>query len=264
MQMILALFLEIFTMFGKNIQKIRKVKGLSQQAFAELFDLKRAALGAYEEGRSNPKLETVQKIAEYFKLSIDELVSTELTVNRLSHFNDSLTLQPANSFRNNFTAIPCITEQHQAAFIVSQQKAQAIETLPTIHLPLNEYDNYIAYSVTGLEMSYGDRGFFPKDIIVGTPVDIETLHHFEHGELVLIATNSQLLFRRAFAKVDTLDLKCFHDNVDNINLKDESIVLAWKILHVFHYHIPAAKVFVEDKLAMLEKEIMAIKKEAGH
>ena len=27
--------------FGKNIKKIRSVKGLSQQAFAELFDLKR-------------------------------------------------------------------------------------------------------------------------------------------------------------------------------------------------------------------------------
>ena len=43
--------------FGKNIKKIRSVKSLSQQAFADLFDLKRGTLGAYEEGRSEPKIE---------------------------------------------------------------------------------------------------------------------------------------------------------------------------------------------------------------
>ena len=34
--------------FGKNIKKIRIAKKLSQTAFAELFGLKRTALGAYE------------------------------------------------------------------------------------------------------------------------------------------------------------------------------------------------------------------------
>ena len=52
--------------FGKNIRKIRSLKSLSQQAFAELFDLKRGTLGAYEEGRSEPKLETLIKIASNF------------------------------------------------------------------------------------------------------------------------------------------------------------------------------------------------------
>ena len=54
--------------FGKNIRKIRSLKSLSQQAFAELFDLKRGTLGAYEEGRSEPKLETLIKIANYFSI----------------------------------------------------------------------------------------------------------------------------------------------------------------------------------------------------
>ena len=36
---------------GKNIKKLRSVKGLSQAKFAELFDIKRASIGAYEEGR---------------------------------------------------------------------------------------------------------------------------------------------------------------------------------------------------------------------
>ena len=45
--------------FGKNIRKIRTVKSLSQQSFAEMFELKRGTLGAYEEGRSEPKIDTI-------------------------------------------------------------------------------------------------------------------------------------------------------------------------------------------------------------
>jgi transcriptional regulator with XRE-family HTH domain len=75
--------------FGNNIKKIRKTKNLSQAAFAELFNLKRATLGAYEENRSLPKLDTVINIANYFGITIDSLLTKEITVNELSKFGDA-------------------------------------------------------------------------------------------------------------------------------------------------------------------------------
>jgi DNA-binding XRE family transcriptional regulator len=51
---------------GKNVRKIRTVKKLSQAAFAEIFNLARPSVGAYEEERSEPKLETVIQIASLF------------------------------------------------------------------------------------------------------------------------------------------------------------------------------------------------------
>ena len=69
--------------FGKNIKKIRLIKKLSQAAFAELFGLKRSSIGAYEEGRAEPKLEMIIRIAKYFGVSVDSLVNSELTVNEL-------------------------------------------------------------------------------------------------------------------------------------------------------------------------------------
>ena len=73
--------------FGKNIKKIRGVKKLSQQAFADIFSLKRATLGAYEEGRSEPKIDTIIKVANYFSISIDNILTKEITVNQLLSFN---------------------------------------------------------------------------------------------------------------------------------------------------------------------------------
>lgn len=83
------------SIFGNNIKKIRKTKNMSQMAFAELFDLKRPTLGAYEEGRSLPKLETVIKIAHHFGISIDKLLTDEVTVNQLSKFDDLLLMGDA-------------------------------------------------------------------------------------------------------------------------------------------------------------------------
>ncbi len=74
--------------FGKNIRKIRVAKKMTQTEFAKLFDLKRTALGAYEEGRAEAKPDTLIKIADYFKISLDVLLRKEITVNEIFHFPD--------------------------------------------------------------------------------------------------------------------------------------------------------------------------------
>lgn len=76
--------------FGKNIRKIRLAKKMTQTEFADLFDLKRTVVGSYEEGRAEAKLDTIIKIADYFKLSLDQLLRKELTINEIFHFRDDL------------------------------------------------------------------------------------------------------------------------------------------------------------------------------
>ena len=76
--------------FGKNIRKIRIAKKMSQTEFANLFNLKRTALGSYEEGRAEAKIDTIIKIADYFKLSLDQLLRKELTINDIFHFKSNL------------------------------------------------------------------------------------------------------------------------------------------------------------------------------
>ncbi len=75
---------------GKNIRKIRISKKMTQTEFAELFDLKRTAVGSYEEGRAEPKIETLIKIADYFNLSLDSLLRQEISINEIFHFRDDL------------------------------------------------------------------------------------------------------------------------------------------------------------------------------
>ncbi|MCU4175154.1 helix-turn-helix domain-containing protein [Carboxylicivirga sp. N1Y90] len=73
--------------FGKNIRKIRSIRKISQTEFANIFDLSRASVGSYEEGRAEPKLELINNVAKHFSITIDELINKELTVNDLYHFD---------------------------------------------------------------------------------------------------------------------------------------------------------------------------------
>lgn len=75
------------SILSKNIKKLRLFKSLNQTQFAELFGIKRASIGAYEEGRAEPKLDTLLKISGYFKLTLDELIVKELTVNQIAKFD---------------------------------------------------------------------------------------------------------------------------------------------------------------------------------
>ena len=72
------------TYFGTNIKKIRQIKGLSQQAFAEMLDLNRGVISSYEEGRAEPKIETLLRIATILDLTTDELLSKPITINKIT------------------------------------------------------------------------------------------------------------------------------------------------------------------------------------
>lgn len=74
---------------SRNLRKLRTFKNMNQTEFAELFELNRPALASYEEGRSEPRLQTLHKIAKYFKLSMDDLFSRDLTVNQIAGFEST-------------------------------------------------------------------------------------------------------------------------------------------------------------------------------
>lgn len=89
--------------FGSNIKKIRQVKGLSQKAFADLFDLNRGVISSYEEGRAEPKIETILKVANHFNLNLDKFLTETLQASQLGSVSntDQLMLFPEFTNQND-------------------------------------------------------------------------------------------------------------------------------------------------------------------
>src|SRR5437868_787816 len=64
----------------QNLKYLRKLRGWTQEEFANKLGIKRSLIGAYEEERADPKLEVLEIMSDMFKVSLDELLRTDLSV----------------------------------------------------------------------------------------------------------------------------------------------------------------------------------------
>ena len=243
--------------FGKNVKKIRSIHGLSQQEFADIFDLKRGTLGAYEEGRSNPKLETVIKIANHFSIGIEELLVGELTVNKLLRFNERLTTETDALKTIEFEGIPCVLPSAKNDFIKSFSNEAFLASLPVVKLPYLESRNRLAFSVDDLSMTGGAVEFFSKDIVIGLLSEKDSV---ENNALVVALTKDELLFRKLFREEGHFILKADHHGVEDVMLFPEEILAVWKIEHVFQNTLHLKEMFLENRLAEIEQHLANLKK----
>ena len=59
--------------FGKNLKRLRKEKGLSQEQLAYKADLSLSQIGRIERGEINPTICTIKVIAESLEIDVKEL-----------------------------------------------------------------------------------------------------------------------------------------------------------------------------------------------
>jgi transcriptional regulator with XRE-family HTH domain len=62
-----------------NLKFLRKKEALTQEQLAVKIGVKRAMIGAYEEGRAEPRLHTLQHLAAYFQVRLDDFVNKDLS-----------------------------------------------------------------------------------------------------------------------------------------------------------------------------------------
>ncbi len=246
--------------FGKNIKKIRGVKGLSQQAFADLFDLKRGTLGAYEEGRSEPKIETIIMIANYFSISIDHMLTAELTVNQLLRFNDELTISPDDLEREKFACVPCITPNNASEYLQYRENDQFIEDMPQLSLPINLEKEFIAYTVDSLEMTSRDEGLFPKDIVISERVPTAVIPKLNAGTMVLAITADQFILRRMYITGKKLILRADHKKIEDVTLELTQIKQLWRARYVFYRRLPEIANDISSKMNALQQQMEELRK----
>src|ERR1700710_854822 len=72
---------------GRNLKYLRKLRGWTQEEFANKLKIKRSLLGAYEEERAEPRIEVLEQIRNIFKLSLDDLLLKDLSENKGSYLD---------------------------------------------------------------------------------------------------------------------------------------------------------------------------------
>lgn len=60
--------------FQKNLRKLRLGKGLTQAQLGEKFHISRTAISNYETGKMEPSIRMLLNFADYFGVTVDQLL----------------------------------------------------------------------------------------------------------------------------------------------------------------------------------------------
>ncbi|OPH54979.1 hypothetical protein BC351_30120 [Paenibacillus ferrarius] len=61
-------------MFGTRLRSLRKKTGLTMKELGSKFNLAESTISGYENGARKPDIEIMEKIADYFEVSVDYLL----------------------------------------------------------------------------------------------------------------------------------------------------------------------------------------------
>ena len=247
---------------GKNIRKIRTVKKISQADFAEMFGLGRPSVGAYEEGRAEPKLDTILKIAHHFGLSIDVLLTKELTVNELYKFDIFKADKTQQKGKKRAVVdkdespedTPLIRKEAYLEYIVNYRNKDYINDLPSVRLPDAQHKKSRAFEVTDSAMEFNEKGLLPGDILSCSAVDPENPKKLGVDRVFVVVTAKDIYTRRLVAKRHTLDFKADNPSFDALSFSPDDLLELWQV-DGFYSTSLKPPVLLEERVALLEKQV---------
>lgn len=181
---------------NENIRVLRKRLSLTQDQFAQQLGIKRSLIGAYEEGRAEPKLELLQKMAEVFAISVDDLIGKEFTSEsvipdkRLSRGKDVVVVTVDATERDNIEFVPL---KAAAGYLNGYADVEYVKELPHFNLPILKQGTYRAFEISGDSM----LPLLPGTIVIGELVD--DLRSIKSGKTyVLITQREGIVYKRVF------------------------------------------------------------------
>ncbi|NQZ76538.1 MAG: helix-turn-helix transcriptional regulator [Ekhidna sp.] len=160
----------LFSFIGQNIKKIRQAKNISQSEFASLFNLSRPSVGAYEEGRTEPKIETLIQISRHFNISIDVLLTRELSskdVFSLGLLNKKLdAVHESKSPGRKVVTAPFVSITERVNFLVNHLDRQYMSGLTQLGVPEKKDQIDLIIENEGTKLEVDNKGIHHQDLLL--------------------------------------------------------------------------------------------------
>ncbi len=196
------------SLISENLKFLRKQMSLTQEQMAVQLGIKRSLLGAYEEGRADPRISNLLKFAEIFSMPVDHLISFDLTKNPMQATSE----KPESSFkvltitvdRNNRENIELVPQKAAAGYLNGYSDTEYIEELPKFQLPvLPGSATYRAFEITGDSMLPLRSG----TIVIGRFVEDSAA--IKNGKTYVMVTRDEgIVYKRVYKYADNKALFC--------------------------------------------------------
>ena len=213
---------------GKNLKYLRKLRGWTQEEFANKLKIKRSLVGAYEEERAEPRLEVMESISNIFKLSLEDFLFKDLASD--SSGGNYLEKRRMMKMDAEVASISFVPVKAAAGYLAGYADPEFVDELNTFTLPMLAPGQYRAFEIVGDSMLPTPSG----SVIVGERVeDLEELKN--SNTYVVLSRNEGVVYKRVMKNNRTKDkLTMISDNpqYEPYYVSSEDVLEVWKAVYI--------------------------------
>jgi transcriptional regulator with XRE-family HTH domain len=172
---------------NQNLKYLRKLRGWTQEEFAQKLRIKRSLLGAYEEERAEPRIDVLEVVCDIFKLTLDDILRKDLSETKGNY----LAKRRAMKLATGRPDIPFVPVKAAAGYMAGYADPEFIDELNTFTLPMLTGGNYRAFEIIGDSMLPTPSG----SVIVGEKV--ESLEDVKNNTAcIVVSRNEGIVYKR--------------------------------------------------------------------
>lgn len=274
-------------MININLKFCRRELALTQAQMAEKLGIKRSLVGAYEEGRAEPRLATLVNMARLFGITLDQLVTTDFSKKKNTKIIGSL--PPADPAAANaddtppepptpaggklrILALTVDKDQNENIELVPQKAAagylngyadpEYLEVLPKFRLPmLSQTGTYRAFEIAGDSMLPIASG----TVIVGRYVE-EWAGIKDGTPCIVVSSKDGIVFKRLFNKLRSGAMFVLHSDNPHFTPYDvrlDDVLEIWEAKSYISSTFPIAELSLERVASLvldLQQQVALLKK----
>jgi transcriptional regulator with XRE-family HTH domain len=207
---------------NKNLKYLRKLRGWTQEEFAQKLRIKRSLLGAYEEERADPRMEVLEVVADMFKLTLDELLRKDLSEVKGNY----VAKRRAQKLASGRADIPFVPMKAAAGYLAGYADPEFVDELNTFTLPMLAGGDYRAFEIVGDSMMPTPSG----SVIVGEKVN--SLEEVKSNNTYIVVSRTEGIVYKRMLKNNRLKNKytMVSDNpsYQPYNVNAEDILEVWQ------------------------------------
>lgn len=259
--------------FGQNIKLLRKRRGRTQDDIAAALNMKRSTLSGYENSVAEPGIESLLALSKYFKISVDTLLTVDLSSLRESELyqlergydifinGGSLRILTTTVDSNNRENIEVVNHKASAGYRTGFADPEYIKVLPTFQMPFLSSDRkYRTFQISGDSM----LPIPDKSWVTGEFVQNWDMIRDQQAYIIL-TMNDGIMFKVVENRLKTENRLILHSlnplyESYPVDIKDLREV--WRFVHYISSELPEPNLPVNQMagaLAALQSEVAGIK-----
>ena len=273
-------------MININLKFCRRELALTQAQMAEKLGIKRSLVGAYEEGRAEPRLATLVNMARLFGITLDQLVTTDFSKKKNTKIIGSLPpVDPVAADADDvpepptpaggklrILALTVDKDQNENIELVPQKAAagylngyadpEYLEVLPKFRLPmLSQTGTYRAFEIAGDSMLPIASG----TVIVGRYVE-EWAGIKDGTPCIVVSSKDGIVFKRLFNKLRSGAMFVLHSDNPHFTPYDvrlDDVLEIWEAKSYISSTFPIAELSLERVASLvldLQQQVALLKK----